>query len=130
MRITQGPFSYLPDLSDAEIEAQVRYALRNGWAVVVEHTDDPHPRNLLWALWSQPHFDLGEEDAHVVLDDVRACRAEHPNHYAKLVCYDRTLGRQTTALAFIVHRPAEERGFRVSRKHGADRRIGYGLERA
>jgi ribulose bisphosphate carboxylase small subunit len=34
MRITQGTFSYLPDLSEAQIEAQLRYALRQGWAIM------------------------------------------------------------------------------------------------
>ena len=45
MRVTQGMFSFLPDLTDEQIEAQVSYALRNGWAISVEYTDDPHPRN-------------------------------------------------------------------------------------
>ena len=45
MRITQGTFSFLPDLTDEQIEAQIRYALRQGWAITVEYTDDPHPRN-------------------------------------------------------------------------------------
>ncbi|MDQ3195464.1 MAG: ribulose bisphosphate carboxylase small subunit, partial [Pseudomonadota bacterium] len=44
MRITQGTFSFLPDLSDEQIGAQIEYALRQGWAVSVEYTDDPHPR--------------------------------------------------------------------------------------
>ena len=45
MRITQGTFSFLPDLTDEQIVAQIRYALDHGWAMSVEHTDDPHPRN-------------------------------------------------------------------------------------
>jgi ribulose-bisphosphate carboxylase small chain len=45
MKITQGTFSFLPDLTDAEIRAQVDYALAQGWAIGVEYTDDPHPRN-------------------------------------------------------------------------------------
>jgi ribulose-bisphosphate carboxylase small chain len=44
MRITQGQFSFLPDLTDEEIRAQVDYALSRGWALSVEWTDDPHPR--------------------------------------------------------------------------------------
>ena len=44
-RITQGQFSFLPDLTDAQITAQIAYALKHGWAVSVEYTDDPHPRN-------------------------------------------------------------------------------------
>ena len=54
MRITQGTFSFLPDFTDEQIEAQLRYALGNGWAIMVEHTDDPHPRNALWEMWSPP----------------------------------------------------------------------------
>ncbi len=33
MRITQGTFSYLPDLTDEEITSQLDYALSNGWAL-------------------------------------------------------------------------------------------------
>src|SRR5260370_1312192 len=56
MRITQGTFSYLPDFTDDEIAAQIGYALANGWAVAVEVTDDPHPRNVLWDMWGLPMF--------------------------------------------------------------------------
>jgi ribulose-bisphosphate carboxylase small chain len=45
----------------------------------------------------------------------------------KVVCYDRSLGRQTTALAFIVGRPPREPGFRLDRAEQADRRIRYTL---
>jgi len=129
MRVTQGTFSFLPDLSDAEIEAQLRYALRNGWAIMLEHTDDPHPRNILWEMWDRPRFDLSETDVGIVLDELRACRAAFPGRYVKVVCYDRSLGRQTTRLAFIVQRPPEEPSFRLERRHGADRRLGYALGR-
>ena len=30
MRITQGTFSFLPDLTDEQIAAQIRYALDHG----------------------------------------------------------------------------------------------------
>jgi ribulose-bisphosphate carboxylase small chain len=127
MRITQGTFSFLPDLTDEQIEAQIRYALRKGWAVSVEHTDDPHPRNSLWDMWAPPHFDLPERDIHVAMGDVRACRVAHPHSYVKVVCYDRTLGRQTTALAFIVGRPPDEPGFRLDRQDDGDRQMRYTL---
>jgi ribulose-bisphosphate carboxylase small chain len=65
MRITQGTFSFLSDFTDEQIEAQIRYALRNGWAIQVEHTDDPHPRNSLWDMWGTPNFDLSEDDVDV-----------------------------------------------------------------
>jgi ribulose-bisphosphate carboxylase small chain len=127
MRITQGTFSFLPDFTDEQIEAQLRYALRNGWAIMVEHTDDPHPRNSLWEMWGQPMFDLGEDDVDIALREVRAAREALPHGYVKVVCYDRSLGRQTTALAFIVGRPEFEPGFRLERQEKADRQVRYTL---
>ena len=43
MRVTQGTFSFLPDLTDEQIRAQVAYCMKKGWAVNIEYTDDPHP---------------------------------------------------------------------------------------
>ena len=123
MRITQGTFSYLPDLTDEEILAQIRYALSNGWPISVEYTDDPHPRNSLWEMWGLPMFDL--KDPAGVLLEVNACREAHPNAYVKVNAYDARLGRQTTALSFIVQRPTEEPGFRLDRQEGPDRAIRY-----
>lgn len=123
MRITQGTFSYLPDFSDEEIAAQVRYCLGNGWAVSIEYTDDPHPRNAYWEMWKLPMFDL--KDPTVVLREINDCRATFPQHYIKLNGYDPTKGRQTTTLSFIVNRPKREPGFELERTEGQDRRIQY-----
>jgi ribulose-bisphosphate carboxylase small chain len=127
MRITQGAFSHLPDLTDEQIEAQVRYAVGNGWAVMVEHTDDPHPRNALWEMWAPPRFDLIEDDVDSVMSDVRGAREAWPRGYVKVAFYDRSLGRQTTVLSFIVGRPGNEPGFRLERTEGPDRRVRYTL---
>ncbi|MGH2914787.1 MAG: ribulose bisphosphate carboxylase small subunit [Solirubrobacteraceae bacterium] len=127
MRVTQGTFSFLPDLTDEQIAAQIRYALGRGWAMSVEFTDDPHPRNSYWEMWAPPLFDLCDDDAEVVLREVRACREAHPGHYVKCNAYDSSLGRQTTALSFIVGRPAYEPGFRLSRTEAHDRTIRYQL---
>jgi ribulose-bisphosphate carboxylase small chain len=129
MRITQGAFSFLPDLSDDQIEAQLRYSLDHGWAIMVEHTDDPHPRNALWEMWGLPQFDLSADEVDVALANVLAARAAHPDAYVKVVAYDRSLGRQTSALSFIVGRPEHEPGFRLQRTEQADRRIAYSLLR-
>jgi ribulose-bisphosphate carboxylase small chain len=123
MRLTQGTFSYLPDLTDEEITAQIRYALENNWPLSVEFTDDPHPRNTYWEMWGLPMFDL--RDAAGVLMEVNACRTGNPNAYVRLNAYDARLGRQTTALSFLVQRPAAEPGFRLDRAEGADRRVAY-----
>jgi ribulose-bisphosphate carboxylase small chain len=123
MRITQGTFSYLDDLTDEEITTQIQYCIDNGWALSIESTKDPHPRNVYWEMWALPMFDLA--DATVVMLEVNACRASHPDGYVKINAYDATLGRQTTALSFIVQRPVEEPGFRLDRHEGGDRRVSY-----
>jgi ribulose-bisphosphate carboxylase small chain len=125
MRITQGTFSYLPDLTDDEIRAQVQYAVDRGWAVAVEFTDDPHPRNVLWEMWGLPMF--GIADAAAAMHEVSECRAAYPRLYIRVSAYDASLGRQTTALSFIVNRPASEPGFRLDRQEASDRRIRYSL---
>ncbi|MFF5261027.1 ribulose bisphosphate carboxylase small subunit [Actinomadura viridis] len=123
MRITQGTFSYLPDLTDEEITAQVAYALGRGWPCSIEFTDDPHPRNSYWEMWGLPMFDL--TDPAGVLMEVNECRKAYPAHYIRLNAYDASYGRQTTALSFIVQRPAEEPGFRLDREETSDRRVRF-----
>ena len=44
-RVTQGQFSFLPELTDAEISLQIKYGLTKGYAWSVEYTDDAHPRS-------------------------------------------------------------------------------------
>jgi ribulose-bisphosphate carboxylase small chain len=125
VRITQGTFSYLPDLEDAEIAAQVTHAIDQGWAMAVEFTDDPHPRNIYWEMWGLPMFEIA--DAAAVLHEVNRCREAFPNQYIKVTAYDASLGRQTTALSFLVQRPPYEPGFRLERQEVDDRRIRYTL---
>ena len=125
MRVTQGTFSYLPDLTDEEITAQVQYVLDQGWPCAVEYTDDPHPRNTYWEMWGLPMFDL--TNAAGVLAEITDCRTAHPGLYIRLIAYDASYGRQTTALSFLVARPAVEPGFRLDREEGSDRQIRYRL---
>lgn len=119
MRITQGTFSFLPDLTDEQIATQVQYALDRGWAISVEHTDDPHPRNTYWEMNGLPLFDV--RDAGVVMRELAALRAERPDAYVRLSAFDARYGRQTTALSFIVQRPSVERAIVLERGEGPGR---------
>jgi len=103
MRIKQGTFSTLPDLTDDEIKAQIQYCIDQGWAVSVEYTDDPHPRNIDWELWGMPMFDT--QDAAACFTEVTACREAYPNHYIKVNGYNAKYTKQTIGLSFIVNRP-------------------------
>jgi ribulose-bisphosphate carboxylase small chain len=125
MRITQGTFSYLPDLTDDEIAAQVQYALDRGWAPAIEFTDDPHPRNVYWEMWGLPMFDM--VDAAAAVHEVSRCREAYPDRYVRVSLYDPSPTRMTTALQFIVQRPSAEPGYRLERQEGSDRQIRYTL---
>ena len=126
MRITQGTFSFLPDFSDPEIRAQVEYGLGQGFAIAVEYTDDPHPRNVYWEMWGKPMFDL--RDAAGVMAEIGACRRAHPRCYIRVNAFDSSRGFETTRLSFIVNRPADEPGFLLQRHEMEGRRIQYTLE--
>ena len=60
---------------------------------------------------------------------MNACRLTYPDHYIRINGYDRSYGRQTVALSFIVNRPDHEPGFRLQRQEAADRQIRYTIER-
>jgi len=125
MHITQGQFSFLPDLSDEQITKQIKYATDNGWAVNVEYTDDPHPRNTYWDMWSPPMFDL--KDPAGIMMEVNACREAHPHYYIRVSAFDDTHGVESLRMSFIVNRPAAEPGFRVERTDTRGRNMQYTL---
>jgi ribulose-bisphosphate carboxylase small chain len=125
MFVRYGAFSYLPPLTDDEIAAQVRYALLKGWPVSIEHSTDPHPRNVYWDMWGLPLFDLDEPDG--VMAEINACRNTFPTHYVRVLAYDASLGRQTTAMQFLVQRPEVEPDLVLTRTEGRDRTQTYGV---
>ena len=122
-RLTQGQFSFLPDLTDKQISAQIAYVLRNGWAVGVEYTDDPHPRNTFWEMFGNPLFDL--RDPAGIMAETESCRKTFPRHYIRVTAFDSTKGWETPRMSFLVNRPKDEPGFRLDRHEMAGRNIRY-----
>lgn len=106
MRNTQGCFSFLPDLSDEQITTQLEYCLRKEWAVGIEYTYDPHPRNTYWEMWGHPMFDL--KDAKGITMELDDCRKAHGDAYIRINAFDDTRGTETVTTSFIVNRPANE----------------------
>jgi ribulose-bisphosphate carboxylase small chain len=123
MRITQGCFSFLPDLNDEQISAQIEYCLAQNWAVGIEYTRDPHPRNTYWDMWGNPMFDL--KDAAGVMMEIRDCRKAHPDHYIRVNAFDSTRGWETVRMSFIATRPKKEAVLEMTRLEGAGRSISY-----
>ena len=122
-RITQGQFSFLPDLSDDEITLQIAYGLARGYAWSVEYTDDPHPRNTYWDMYGNPMFDLADPAA--VLANLNECRKAFPNHYIRMMAFDSTRNIESIVMSFIVNRPDVEPGFQLERQEIGGRSIRY-----
>lgn len=124
MRITQGTFSFLPDLTDDQIKKQVQYCIDNGWAVGIEFTDDPHPRNTYWEMWGLPMFDA--KDAAAVMMELASCRKTYGgSNYIRLSAFDSTHSWESLRLSFIVGRPKEEPGFHLERSEDDGRNVRY-----
>ena len=126
MRLTQGCFSFLPDLQDDQIRAQVQYAIDNGWAVNIEFTDDPHPRNTYWEMWALPMFDI--RDATAVMVEFTRCRELHGDGYIRISAFDASHGWESVKLSFIASRPQAEPGFELRRLEGTGRTIRYSTQ--
>lgn len=122
-RITQGQFSFLPDLTDEQITSQIKYALNQGWAVNVEYTDDPHPRNTYWEMFGMPMFDL--KDPAGILMEVNNCRKTFPSAYIRVTAFDSSRGVESPRMSFLVNRPQKEPGFGLVRQEGEGRSIRY-----
>jgi ribulose-bisphosphate carboxylase small chain len=122
-RMTQGQFSYLPDLTDTQIGRQIEYALKHNYAVGIEYTDDPHPRNTYWEMFGNPMFDL--KDPAGILLEINNCRKTFPRHYIRVTAFDSTQGVESPRMSFIVNRPTVEPGFGLAREEGAGRQVHY-----
>lgn len=124
-RITQGNFALLPDLTDEQIRKQLDYAIKKGFALSIEYTDDPHPRNCYWEMWGLPLFEL--TNSSMLLYELNECRKAQPNFYIKINAFNNERGVESTAISFIVQRPLIEPGFYLSRQEGKGRNIAYTL---
>lgn len=122
-RITQGQFSFLPEMTDEQITSQIKWALQHGWAVGIEYTDEPHPRNTYWEMYGMPMFDL--KDPAGILLEINNCRKTFPNHYIRVMAFSSTRGGESPAMSFMVNRPDNEVGFGLVRQEVDGRHINY-----
>nr|QCI05502.1 ribulose-1,5-bisphosphate carboxylase/oxygenase small subunit [Crouania attenuata] len=123
MRLTQGTFSFLPDLTDDQIKKQIDYAIKKNWSINIEYTEDPHPRNNYWELWGLPLFNIDESQT--VMFEIQSCRKQFSNLYIKVNAYDNTRGIESCVLSFIINRPTSEPGFELIRTEDESRNQKY-----
>ncbi len=126
MHITQGTFSFLPPLTDEQIKKQIEYCIAKGWAVNIEFTDDPHPRNTYWEMWGLPMFDL--TDAAAVMYELNECRKVYKGRaYIRISAFDSSPGWESLRLSFITDRPDDEPGFDLRREESRGRMQRYSI---
>lgn len=94
-------FSYLPEMTASQIDAQVDHILERGLTVAVEHSPRVNPRDHYWTLWKLPLFDIVEPSA--VHEAIDQCVRAHPDEYVRVNGYDSL--RQGQVTSFVVHRP-------------------------
>jgi len=126
VRIQQGAFSLLPDLSIEQIKKQIEYAIKKGYAVGIEYTDDPHPRNCYWEMWGLPLFDI--PDVTAIMFEIEECKKANPNTYIKINAFNNARGVESCVLSFIIQRPVYEPGFYLVRQEGKGRNIVYTIQ--
>ena len=121
--VTQGQFSFLPPLTDEQITAQIKYALSKGWALGIEYTDDPHPRNTYGEMFGNPMFDL--KDPAGILLEINTARKTFPNRYIRVTAFSAIRGVESVTMSYIVNRPKNEPGFGLVRQETDGRTMRY-----
>ena len=128
LKVTQGQFSYLPDLTPQDIKTQLQYYLGLRLTVGIEYTKEPHPRNSFWDMWGIPMFNRTEVLS-VYNDVVAACNA-NPGAYVKVVIFDSRRGVESCVASFIVQRPKQETRYKLNRIEERGRIIRYSIATA
>uniref|UniRef100_A0AB74TKZ6 Ribulose-1,5-bisphosphate carboxylase/oxygenase small subunit n=1 Tax=Discostella guiyangensis TaxID=3145224 RepID=A0AB74TKZ6_9STRA len=100
--------------------------MSKGWAMNVEWTDDPHPRNNYWELWGLPLFDI--KDPATVMFELNEARKSCASGYIRMNAFDASYGTESCVLSFITNRPANEPGFYLDRTEGAGRQVIYSIK--
>ena len=93
-------FSYLPQLTTAEMRKQVEYIVNQGWNPAIEHTEPANTMSNYWYMWKLPMF--GETDVDAIFAEIEQCKTANPGNHVRLVGYDNF--KQSQGTAMVVHR--------------------------
>ena len=123
MRLTQGTFSFLPDLTDEQIAGRSNTA----WARAGRSTSNTPTIRILATRFGKCGMSPCSTSSTPPRSWPRSppAGAITPSGYIKVNANDSTRGRETVALSFIVNRPEQEPGFRLDRQEAAGRSIRY-----
>ncbi len=96
-------FAFLVRHSDDEIRQLLDDCQRQGWALILEHTEDPSPTNRFWNQWGVPLYD--PEDPDLAMGEIEACRAAYPSHYIRINACEVGRGQGLIRHTLLVHSP-------------------------
>jgi ribulose-bisphosphate carboxylase small chain len=77
-------------------------------------------------MWGLPLFNV--PDAATIMYEINEARKAHPNVYIKINAFNNIRGVESTALSFLIQRPAFEPGFYLVRQEAEGRTIRYTLQ--
>ncbi|MGB0721724.1 MAG: ribulose bisphosphate carboxylase small subunit [Gammaproteobacteria bacterium] len=92
-------FSYLPEMNDERIRAQVQNIVNKGWNPAIEHCEPENAMSNYWYMWKLPMF--GETDVDTILAEAAACHAAHPNNHVRLIGFDNYAQSQGTNMVIF-----------------------------
>jgi ribulose-bisphosphate carboxylase small chain len=79
------------------LKKQVTYAISKGWAMNVEWTDDPHPRNN-YSIMGLPLFDI--KDPASVMFELKEAQKSCAAGYIRINAFDASYGTES----YVIHR--------------------------
>jgi ribulose-bisphosphate carboxylase small chain len=94
--------SYLPPLTDAQMQKQIQYILEQGFIAGVEFSESSAPEQHYWTLWKLPLFNA--TTVREVMAEIDECRREYPKCFIRVMGFDNV--KQCQVISFIVHRPS------------------------
>ena len=118
MRITQGAFSFLPDLTDEEIRLSSSTASTTAGPSRSSTRTTRIPATRTGRCGASPCSTFRTRPASWASSRVPRRQSEH---YIRVNAFDSTHGVESVALSFIATRPAVEPGFSLERTEGPGR---------
>jgi ribulose-bisphosphate carboxylase small chain len=105
-------FSFLPPLSQAQIEAQIATAIAQGAIPAVEYAENPNTANFYWQVWPIPPAKINSTTskpepmtASHIATQVEACARRHPYSFVRVTAYNPK--ERQTILSFVAKTPQE-----------------------
>ncbi len=97
---TLETFSFLPELTQEEIYAQINYVIAQGLTPSIEHEHPSQAFNHYWTMWKLPFF--GETSLERVVAELEECKRAYPDHHVRFMGYD--VYTQSQGVCFVAYK--------------------------